>query len=162
LSAATEAVGLATQVTAAEAAVTVAASSAQAAVTRAAEVHRARIAGIAGELAAQLVPGQPCAVCGGVEHPAPAARDPEHTAAQDADTAGQERADAERALAGASPRLTTVRGRLGAGRSAGGGVDPDAARADLAALLAGGAAAERAGTRRRGLEVELSRFEAAT
>jgi exonuclease SbcC len=32
-----------------------------------------RLAGYAGELSAALVPGEPCAVCGAVEHPHPAA-----------------------------------------------------------------------------------------
>ena len=34
----------------------------------------ARLAGVAGELAAQLVDGEPCTVCGSVDHPSPARR----------------------------------------------------------------------------------------
>ncbi|MGO1266893.1 MAG: AAA family ATPase [Microbacterium gubbeenense] len=36
------------------------------------ELHRRRLAGISSELAQQLVPGEPCAVCGSVDHPSPA------------------------------------------------------------------------------------------
>ncbi|WP_306232518.1 hypothetical protein [Agrococcus beijingensis] len=48
------------------------------------ELHRfqaARIDGMAGELAGELVDGEPCAVCGSREHPAP------HAPATDAITA---------------------------------------------------------------------------
>ncbi|MGO1414014.1 MAG: AAA family ATPase [Microbacterium gubbeenense] len=36
------------------------------------ELHRRRLAGFSSELAQQLVPGEPCAVCGSVDHPSPA------------------------------------------------------------------------------------------
>ena len=78
---------------------------AEAAAATAAERHRARIAGIAAELAAGLVPGEPCSVCGAVEHPAPAARAEGHVgvaevaeaeADRDAATAELSRLQAER------------------------------------------------------------------
>src|SRR5690606_6632173 len=37
-----------------------------------ADLRRRRLEGFAGELATGLVPGEPCAVCGAVEHPSPA------------------------------------------------------------------------------------------
>ena len=42
------------------------------------QLRRARIDGIAGELAANLRPSEPCMVCGSNEHPAPAALDENH------------------------------------------------------------------------------------
>ena len=58
---------------------------------------RRRLAGAAGELAHALVDGEPCAVCGSREHPAPAARtddpvtDAEVTAAEELKNAAAER-----------------------------------------------------------------------
>lgn len=37
-----------------------------------------RSAGLAAELALELAPGEPCAVCGALEHPAPARTEPDH------------------------------------------------------------------------------------
>ncbi|WP_055717017.1 AAA family ATPase [Streptomyces torulosus] len=69
------------------------------------DLKEQRLNGIAAELAAELVDGRPCAVCGGTDHPAPARKDAGHvdreaeegalTAFQRAD---EERAEAERRL----------------------------------------------------------------
>ncbi|MEU6800430.1 SMC family ATPase [Streptomyces neyagawaensis] len=69
------------------------------------DLREQRLNGIAAELAAELVDGRPCAVCGGTDHPAPARKDAghidreaeegAHTAFQRAD---EERAEAERRL----------------------------------------------------------------
>lgn len=50
------------------------------------DLREARLLGIAAELAAQLTPGDPCAVCGSREHPAPTPRGARHVdrAAEDA------------------------------------------------------------------------------
>ncbi|MFF5445369.1 AAA family ATPase [Streptomyces sp. NPDC012888] len=80
---------------------------AQAARERWLELKEARLRGIAAELAEALVTGEPCAVCGSAEHPAPARPAPGHVdrAAEDAAHARYERTEArrascERALAG--------------------------------------------------------------
>ncbi len=64
-----------------------AAEQAQAAVS---QLLRRRLAGHAGELAAALVPGEPCAVCGSTQHPHPAARGEDPVS--DDDIAAAERA----------------------------------------------------------------------
>jgi len=61
------------------------------------ELHRRRLAGYSGELAQQLAVGEPCAVCGSLDHPAPA------TPADDQPTLEQiDEADADRAEAAAA------------------------------------------------------------
>ncbi|MEV4095012.1 AAA family ATPase [Streptosporangium saharense] len=76
------------------------------------DLRQARIDGMAAELAAKLVPGDPCAVCGSPEHPHPAARSgqaptPEdERAAQDAyDAAADRRGQAETTVAALTSRL---------------------------------------------------------
>ncbi|GIH72098.1 AAA family ATPase [Sphaerimonospora thailandensis] len=82
------------------------------------DVRRARIDGMAAELARELVPGSPCVVCGSSEHPAPAApADFAPTAedeqnAQDAfEAARQHREAAETRVAGLEARLGEIAGR---------------------------------------------------
>ncbi|MER7129154.1 AAA family ATPase, partial [Streptosporangium saharense] len=76
------------------------------------DLRQARIDGMAAELAAKLVPGEPCVVCGSSEHPRPAARSgqaptPEdERAAQDAyDAAAEQRGQAETTVASLTSRL---------------------------------------------------------
>lgn len=66
---------LAGAVTAAEDAQRVAVDEAQRARDRLQELRQRRLDGMAAELAAGLVTGEPCRVCGSTEHPAPAAGD---------------------------------------------------------------------------------------
>lgn len=94
-----------------------AASTAAAQRDAADELHRlqaARIDGMAGELAAKLTAGEPCPVCGALEHPSPHAPEPESVTADDvaaalerstlaltdASAANDALADLERQLAG--------------------------------------------------------------
>ncbi|MER6693004.1 SMC family ATPase [Streptomyces minutiscleroticus] len=63
------------------------------------ELKEQRLLGIAAELAAGLVAGEPCAVCGAVEHPAPARRGAGHVdrAAEEEALAAYRRAETRRA-----------------------------------------------------------------
>ncbi|MGI5400467.1 AAA family ATPase [Streptomyces sp. CA-135486] len=65
------------------------------------DLKERRLRGIAAELAAGLVPGDPCAVCGSPEHPDPARAEAGHVdrAAEDAAYADYTRADANRGAA---------------------------------------------------------------
>ncbi|WP_066364096.1 AAA family ATPase [Herbidospora mongoliensis] len=79
--------------------------AAQAAVDRLHEIRQARIDGMAAELAGRLSEGDPCAVCGSPDHPAPAeplsgmaTADNEEEAQAEADTAQSAREEAESAV----------------------------------------------------------------
>ncbi|MFC8515276.1 AAA family ATPase [Streptomyces sp. NPDC057257] len=84
------------------------------------DVKEQRLNGIAAELAAQLKDGDPCAVCGAVEHPAPARKDAGHVdreteeralaASQQAD---ERRAEAERHLSLVQRALAAAEGEAG-------------------------------------------------
>lgn len=94
---------LAARITAANTEVTELHGDATKANDRLASLEQARLDGIAGELASNLSPGQPCPVCGSQAHPRPATHEPSQpTSAQidDAKVAAQTaRAQLERATA---------------------------------------------------------------
>ncbi|WP_066522497.1 AAA family ATPase [Curtobacterium ammoniigenes] len=73
-------------------------SAAQAAVHHEAELRERRIAGLAGELGAELVAGTACPVCGSIEHPNLARPADDHPTPDDIDRAAAARADAEMSL----------------------------------------------------------------
>ena len=92
------------------------------------ELRERRLAGMAAELAAGLVPGEPCAVCGATDHPAPAHADADaeagdhgalplaeqERAAQERHAGlAQERARAERAAAENATALAAARAVAG-------------------------------------------------
>lgn len=79
------------------------------------DLKERRLRGIAAELAAGLVAGQPCAVCGSADHPAPARagdghvdRTAEEAAYQDYARADAAKADAERELAVSRESFTSA------------------------------------------------------
>ncbi|MDT0573230.1 SMC family ATPase [Streptomyces sp. DSM 3412] len=84
------------------------------------DLKEQRLSGIAAELAAGLVEGQPCAVCGGTEHPEPAQkvaghvdREAEEEALAAFQRADEERADAERQLGLAQRALAAASAEAG-------------------------------------------------
>lgn len=58
----------------------------------------ARIAGMAGELAATLRDGDPCPVCGAIDHPAPRPPEPRQVSADDVALAQRQRMDADQVV----------------------------------------------------------------
>ena len=92
-----------------------------------------RLEGMAGELATALCDGAPCPVCGGTEHPSPAAEG----APVDLADVEAARATADRAQAAVDAAARTVAERgaaLAAARTASGGLTADAADAEVRRL----------------------------
>ncbi|MGO3484115.1 MAG: AAA family ATPase, partial [Cellulosimicrobium funkei] len=104
-----------------------AAARANEAVEHEARLRAARIAGLAGELAAGLAVGEPCPVCGGAEHPHPAPLAEGHPAVEDVERAERERADAERLLHDVSARAQVLAERCEARRRDADGLTPQEA-----------------------------------
>ncbi|MFC9287410.1 AAA family ATPase, partial [Streptomyces sp. NPDC057052] len=84
------------------------------------DLKEQRLSGIAAELAATLRDGEPCAVCGGTDHPAPArkvaghvGREAEEEALAAHQRAEQDRTDAERDLGLVRERLAAARAEAG-------------------------------------------------
>ncbi|MEV3988221.1 SMC family ATPase [Streptomyces sp. NPDC049837] len=108
------------------------------------DLRERRLRGIAAELAAGLADGEPCAVCGSADHPAPARADADHIdrTTEDAAYAAHKRAEdarsaAERELAVTEEALTAARAEVAAGTDvAGAGDQPSVAElADQVASL---------------------------
>lgn len=105
---------------------------AAAAVEREADLRRARIAGMAGEIASGLVDGDPCPVCGGTDHPAPATPATDHVTPEQVEAAEAARKVAEEALAAAAQQVTVLVER----RAAAAGAADGATVAEAERLLA--------------------------
>ncbi len=95
-----------------------AATAAAAATAHHAELLARFVATEAPRLATQLVPGEPCAVCGSTEHPRPAAADDrEPTSFDDVDAAAQHRERCEGERNRLQQELSVVADRLGEHRA---------------------------------------------
>ena len=91
------------------------------------DLRAARIAGLAGEIAARLEDGDPCPVCGSAEHPAKAVLDADHVSAEHVDRAEADRRAAESVLHAAAERCSVLSERADALRARVGAVAADAA-----------------------------------
>ncbi len=76
------------------------------------DLRNAWLSQLAATVAEQLEPGQPCAVCGSREHPAPAQPDPQSATKQDVEQAEHARREKEKHLSAAQAELAAARERL--------------------------------------------------
>lgn len=119
-----------------------------------AALRQRRLDGFAGELATRLVPGEPCAVCGAIEHPAPAAHtDP--VSADDISAAEAERDRAAQQERAAADRVASLRAELAAASALTGDRTVEQAEAELAAATEEHASAVAAAERRRAADDDL-------
>ncbi|QDY90747.1 SMC family ATPase [Arthrobacter sp. UKPF54-2] len=124
------------------------------------DLREERLANAAAELAAQLLPDEPCPVCGSAEHPAPAPAAASALAIAEAEQTAQEDADAaEAVLAALEHELGDAQQSLAVLAAQGGDTAPGVARSDAAlardrAAEATRAAAELAATRARRDELD--------
>ncbi|MGO4678462.1 AAA family ATPase [Microbacterium sp. 2MCAF23] len=108
---------------------------AAAAFARAADLRRRRDAGMAGELAEALIPGEACSVCGSTEHPAPAAHaDP--VSADDVAEATDARERATELVRAATRALAALDAELAAAAVRADGRTVETAEAELVAARA--------------------------
>lgn len=133
------------------------------------DLREQRLANAAAELAAQLQPGVPCAVCGSPDHPLPAPAAASALAVAEAEQAAQDACEAaETALDAVEREVAEAQQELAVLAAQGGTTDPEQARLDAAlaqdkAAEAAKAARELDASRVRlnGLEVEISAAEVA-
>ncbi|WP_417554699.1 AAA family ATPase [Microbacterium sp.] len=117
-------------------------------------LRRRRLDGYAGELAEALVAGEPCAVCGSVEHPSPAEHvDP--VTAEDIAAAEAVRDAAANAERQASAAVSTVTAARAAATERAGGRTVEQAAEELAQARAAQEAALQAAERAQTLTTEL-------
>nr|WP_243862259.1 AAA family ATPase [Frigoribacterium faeni] len=88
-----------------------------------------QIAGVAGQLATNLTTGDPCPVCGSVEHPAPAGLTDDHPTDDDVDAAAARARAAQDVQRRAGELASAAEARRDDARASLGDLGPDAARA---------------------------------
>lgn len=124
-----------------------------------AQLRRRRLDGIAGELASDLIDGEPCAVCGSTAHPSPA----EHTdpvSAEDIAQAEIERDTAVTAERAAHDRVGAARAAHAAAEARAESRTVAAAASELAAAADAHAVAQQAAERLDAAQSELDAFVA--
>ncbi|WP_406433197.1 SMC family ATPase [Streptomyces sp. NBC_00631] len=119
------------------------------------DLKEQRLNGIAAELAAELTEGEPCAVCGATEHPAPAEKFAGHVdrEAEERALAALQRADEQRARD--ERRLATVREALAAATAEAGDIPTARLAAEADELEREYAHARRAGSALHAAHEEL-------
>ncbi|MET3919827.1 SMC family ATPase [Arthrobacter sp. UYEF20] len=124
------------------------------------DLREERLANAAAELASQLQPGIPCAVCGSPEHPAPAPAAASALAVAEAEQAAQDACEAaETTLAALERELADAQQEVAVLAAQGGNTAPEDARVEAAlaaerAAAAGRAAQELSTSRARQAELE--------
>lgn len=124
------------------------------------QLRKRRLDGFAGELATALVPGEPCAVCGATEHPAPA----EHSdpvSAEDVDAAEAARDTAQVAERTAHERVASAKADLAAATATADGRTVETAEAEVTAAAQAHADADAAARELESLEAQVVRTEEA-
>ncbi|MDR1189085.1 MAG: SMC family ATPase [Bifidobacteriaceae bacterium] len=96
-------------------------------------LRNARLAGLAGEMAGELQPDQPCPVCGSVDHPAPASLAPDHVTREQVEQAEAERSKAEAAYEQATGNASAAQALVSKLEGSGGNADPAETASQLAA-----------------------------
>ncbi|WP_062377074.1 AAA family ATPase [Demequina pelophila] len=119
-----------------------------------------RLRSQAAHLAEELVDGEPCPVCGGVDHPSPAQPSDDHVTDEQVDEAFETVRAADAALGTAREARADVDRRLGAAREKAGEGDAESAAAALEAARDTHRAAVEATAERVRLDKELDRLAA--
>ncbi len=134
-------------------------AAASAASARVGELLRRRLRGHAAELAANLVDGEPCAVCGATEHPLPAQTGEDPVTDDDLTAAEQARDEAAAAERTASEAAAAAREAVTVAAAAAGGRDVDDLAVALAEVEAQLAAAAEAAARVAALSADAAELD---
>lgn len=137
-------------------------ATASAAAEAEAELRRRRYAGIAAELAVALEDGDPCPVCGALEHPHRADPAEDAVSPEQVEAAEAARVEAEAARSRAEQAHALAEEKLARLREAAGELGPDAARAALEAATTRVKAAQEAQETASRLEQRITAHDAET